>query len=360
MAPSTFVPHPKCKSKDPYHCRVHGVKAPLLYGPGGTLIRRAANFDQFERSTRQILCLSSTRTKEYKEQLEALYNMPEDRKPKFFKNLNQNELKEVFNKIRSEIETVNGKPLSLTTTDDNTDSYDFSDNNTGKIFELKLGAITNANSGTQLIDWALGDETETISRILKDSAKERVALYEKDHTNEEALMASREETALAVAKIISAAAPRGSQATDKLAHVARAVSYSITRHKDIAESYERFMQYKTNPENFNFTTKAQIEKFIYGKNLPTTILVKDNKQVETITYDNYPLEDYEVIKSGVAENNLNAFFILRGKESKMSVKVLQGYKNNGKTKDGRKIPAKFFVSHPAFYIWLYRQKPEKA
>ena len=358
MSPTAFVPHPKCKAKNPYTCRVHGAVAPLLYGPGGTPMRRHSNVDQFERSTRQILCLDSTRTKDYAEKLEALHNLPDDRKPVHFRGLTSSELKEVFNKIRSEMETVNGQPLELVTSDDNADNYDFTDVNTGKIFELKLGSMTNANSGTGLIDWALEDESQTISGILRESAKERVALYEKDHTNEEAIMASREETALTVAKIIAAAAPRGSQANDKLAHVARSISYSITRQKDISDSYERYVNYKANPESFGFTTKEQIEKYIYGTNLPTTILVKSNKEVETITYDNNPLEDYEIIKSGAAENNLNAFFIIRGKESKMSAKILQGYKNNGKTKDGRKIPAKFFVSSPAFYIWLQRPKVE--
>jgi len=353
--PPLFVPHPKCKAKNPATCRTHGIKAPLLLGPGGKPMRRSANFDKFERSSREILCLPP-RHKTYAEKLKAIYEIPEENKPKNLKGLSEVELKEVFNKIRSAMEEINGQPLNLITTDDNADNYDFSDTNTGKIFELKLGAITNANSGTGLIDWALGDESQTISGLLRDSAKERVAMYEKNKKDEDSLMASREDTAQQVAKIISKAAPRGTQANDKLAHVARSISYSVTRQKDIEESYERYVLYKSDPESFGFKNKEQIEKYIYGHNLPITILVKEGKEVEAVTYTNNPLEDFEIIKSGEAENGLNAFFVIRGKESRMAAKILQGYKNNGKAKDGSKIPAKFSVSNPAFYIWLQRPK----
>lgn len=362
----------RCKAKDPSTCRFHGTPVPRppkevrvpVYDRYGAKVRKHANVDKFERTTREFLCLDETDpTRQV--MLKELHALPDDEKPIVYRGLSKEDLDTELTKIRTTMEHLNGQPLKLVTTHNNQDYYDFYDLNTKKLFELKLGELTTGNNGVGLMDWALNTNGNELGNLFRASMNERIKMWDEGHKRRRNLeklgdevMAHRIKTAGTVLGVVAFNANRP-EAKQRLSHMSRCYIYGITRQKAMEESYARYLEYKRDPSKFNFKNEQELEEHIYGKTLPNLIRVNKNRDIEVVKNNSKdPLESFEITACELTNNGQGIRLKLRGKKSGNVIDIIQNYKNNLHRTDKPSIPARYGVTSPAFYAWVRPPKPD--
>lgn len=283
----------------------------------------SSDVSEFESMFRAAVCSRSDLSK-----IQHMVSMNEDKKPTFFKNKDADFIKQSLDNLYNEIFAICGvSKIELSTNNNNRLGNDIEEKITGKSFEIKLGAATDANLGIGIMEWSL--DANGLIRPIMDTMKDRIEMYLSNAQHED-INTNRDKSKKDLAQVFKSKVTVGSLAPKRLTHTAICISHGITNEKEIINAYG------------SLSPKNNVYLMLINKN------GKFNLGNKGFPYD----ESFIVKKADIGSSGGGAQLILEGSKSGKTIEFRQHFKNSYKDKSGVKIPASFWVKTPCFNVWI--------
>jgi hypothetical protein len=281
------------------------------------------NFDTFERVFKDVMSGAMA----IQEGALKIWRLPAENKVAAVKNRSVEELVAFLGRALSQLLTYFPPGPLFTSSDNNRSGKDLFEVNSSTHVELKSGEeMTDSNSGLKIVSWALTDDSNEVSNVLKNGLNERRQLL---LTGATALRieTSKSETMDRLSSLMKELLSVG-PSPPRLSHYFRCVAVGVTKGSEI-------MAHFLAPSSLNPPLLLQID---------WSIGLKEYEKSFT------PSERIDVVR---IERTLDRVVLkAAGVESGRKATLYPNYKNSWKAHDGRSFEASNWVNNPCFHVWV--------
>jgi hypothetical protein len=281
------------------------------------------NFDTFERVFKDVMSGAVT----IQEGALKIWRLPAENKVAAVKNQSVEELVAFLGRALSQLLTYFPPGARFTSSDNNRSGKDLLEVNSSTHVELKSGEeMTDGNSGLKIVSWALTDDSNQISNVLKDGLNKRRQLL---LTGATALMieSSKSETMNRLSSLMKELLSVG-PSPPRLSHYLRCVAVGITKGSEITALFLA-------PSSLSPPLLLQIDWSIGLKEYEKSFT--PSERIDVVRIERTP--DRVVVEAA-------------GVESGRKATLYPNYKNNWKAPDGRSFGASNWVKNPCFHVWV--------
>lgn len=281
------------------------------------------NFDTFERLFKDVMSGAIT----IQEGALKIWRLPTENKVAAVKHKSIEELVSFLERALSKLLTYFPSGAQFTSSDNNRSGKDLFEVNSSTHVELKSGEeMTDSNSGLKIVSWALTDDANEISNVLKDGLNKRRQLLLTGATALK-IESSKSETMDRLSSVMKELLSVG-PSPPRLSHYIRCVADGITKGSEIKALFLA-------PKSFNPPLLLQID---WGTGL--------KEYVKSFM----PGERIDVVRLERTPNRVVVEAV--GVESGRKATLYPNYKNSWRALDGRSFEASNWVKNPCFQVWV--------
>jgi hypothetical protein len=281
------------------------------------------DFDTFERIFKDVMSGAMT----IQEGALRIWRLPYENKVTVVKNRSVEELVSFLQRALSQLLSYFQHGAQFTSSDDNQIAKDLLEINTKTEIELKSGdEMTDANHGLKIVSWALNDDENEISRIMKGGLEERRRLLLTGITTptiEESKSATMDQLAILLNRLLSVG-----PSPSRLSHYVRSVSLGITIGNHIKAL---------------FVTSSSSKP-------PLLLQIDWSTGLKEYTKSFAINERIDIVR--VERTSDRMIVEVAGNTSGRKATLYPNYKNSWITPDGRTFAASNWINTPCFHVWV--------
>lgn len=289
------------------------------------------NFDSFERLLRQSLTEPGSRF----ECAQAIAELEDSKRPRFAREKSRDQIEGWLFRAESSLHIFLPDDTSFSSSDDNRSGKDLIGNNSSTAVELKSpDGKTDANPGTSTISWAVGDDSNLLSKKMTSTMKERRLIWLNRSASEaerlERIDSSKLDLAVWLERYFEERLGVGKAVPTRMRHFAYCVSVGLTKLPEIKASLQNstvdlpLLLVADWDEGF----KRYEQAFAPYEEVVTTSIVRD-AQTHRVTVT------------------------MKGSATGRGCRLYPHYKNTYRAR-GEAVPASCWAATPCFHVWIDR------